>query len=92
MIDYFIGKTHATGEIELPPGNYTYLCTTTDITEDIAAGIVDETQIRFSEVHTMYIHYVILGAVCTRAATSFESLLQKHSLTGRYAILVTDKK
>jgi len=27
--------------IELPSGNYTFLCTTTDITEDISAGIVD---------------------------------------------------
>lgn len=77
--------------VKLPSGNYTYLCTTTDITEEIAAGIVDDHRRYIGEYKDYDLNTSPDNGRYSTAKWSFKSLLQKHSLTGRYAILLTDK-
>jgi len=60
-----------------------FLCTTTDITEYIAAGIVETSQ--YDPYY--FVNYEFKAMHYKTAVDSFLSLLQKHSLTGRYAII-----
>ena len=64
-----------------PPKGYRKLTTTTTITKSIAKGIVERLFVDFYKDYTDPNNF--FG--CPFA--SFESLLEHHSLTGRYAVI-----
>jgi hypothetical protein len=64
-----------------PPKGYRKLTTTTAITKPIAKSIVEA---KYGE---FYVDYTDPSNFFGCAFASFESLLEKHSLTGRYAII-----
>jgi hypothetical protein len=81
--------------IPLPSGHCIFHSTTTDITEEQAAEIVDEERLDIpvkSESFRNYvdgIHRCDIGITLgySFAIDSFASLLQHHSITGRHAII-----
>lgn len=65
----------------LPSGNYRFIATTDTITEEQAMEFVKRKD------NGMYIDYLHYGEPYHNAVTSFKSLLQQHSITGRHAII-----
>jgi hypothetical protein len=67
-----------------PPGSYSFVCTSTDITEEQAAGIVEK--VDSDGRGLVFINYENGMYIFSKAKSSFHSLLRSKSL-GRVAII-----
>jgi hypothetical protein len=73
---YIRGNDAAKVMIELPQGSWSFLCTTDDISEEVAAGIVDEEQ-----GEQIYFDYNRKSYVLLSGELSFITLLQSLNLS-----------
>ena len=70
--------------IELPAGKYRYLSTSTEITEQQAAEIVEKGH---PDIPSMYIDYQCAEWACITAIDSLKSLLTANGIVGRCALI-----
>ena len=77
---YFYGFTVIYREIKLPRGEWEYVNTLKDITEEQAAGIVEKSD--FWNRYGVYLDYINKRWLCYTALESLRSLLKANGIEG----------
>lgn len=71
----------------LPPGSYTFLFCSNDVTEEQAAGVVPGPMLLDDQLEVWNDYTDVMDLGFDTAIESFHSLLRSHNLTGNYAII-----